>query len=164
MDTNANQFARLGFPWFDATPEPQVPLSKASRKIRKAGPRMATVKPEFREEGYVRRALSAEEQRAAKHRDMLAEVRRAQRDQRVLSQHWGKSDTAIAARVAPSETAEQRARAAEAAAQWRAEQEAREAARRAERQAERDAEAREAFAELADQLAEASKNWGIPQI
>lgn len=102
MDTNAQQFARIGFPWSDPDGQPEVPVSKASRRIRKAVPLKAKVKPEFREEGYIRRALTAEEERGAKHRQMLAQIRRLRREQTVAWRHSGEP------LVQPKETAAER--------------------------------------------------------
>lgn len=76
MDSNADQFARMGNPWVSERDRLAMPVKGPSRRIKRHMPKLATAKPEFREEGYVRRALTAEEERRQKHLANLAVVRR----------------------------------------------------------------------------------------
>lgn len=85
MRSNADQFEAMGFPWVSERDRREMPVRGPSLKVKRAAPRFAGVKPEFRDEAVVRRALTAQEVRNAKHRAALAEVRSLARASRFFT-------------------------------------------------------------------------------
>lgn len=80
MDSNAAQFERLGHPWVTERDRREMPVHGPSKKIKRAGPKMATEKAPFAEPGTGRRPLTEAEIRANKHRETLQQIRRLARD------------------------------------------------------------------------------------